>query len=69
MKRSFALLALVLSGCAAFDPGCADYYNSVRPTVSFGVTLEIPLARSKDLKERARDVDQEEEPFYEETDE
>lgn len=68
MKILLALLALLLSGCAAFDTGCADYYNSVCPTVSFGVTLEIPLARSQDLKRKhTRDV--EEEPIIEEPEE
>jgi hypothetical protein len=66
MKRLLVLLALLLSGCAALDSGCADYYNSIGPTISFGVTLEIPLARQKELKRRPIPVEEttnEEEPI------
>jgi hypothetical protein len=65
VKRLLVIALLGLSGCAAFDSGCADYYNSVCPTISFGVTLEIPLARKEELKSR-RERAEEPEDFYEE---
>lgn len=62
--RAAIAAALSLTGCAAFGPGCADYYNSVCPTLSFGVTLDIPLAQSKDLKRKHEPA--EEQPIIEE---
>lgn len=69
VKRAIVLLALLLSGCAAFDSGCADYYNSVCPTISFGVTLEIPLARKEELKPRRKPAEEEPIDYEEEIDE
>lgn len=43
LRLALAAIALLLTACAAFAPDCADYY--VCPTVSVGVTVEIPLSR------------------------